>query len=355
MTQYISPFLWPTINVYKASTFDEEKDEINKPVSYGYLPLNDHITSMFAAVRSFLMAYGAIYYLSPMIQPKGAYPAFNNIASEYEMSWMLPMLVRNLLAQFIIAGFWDWLLYFSPLKEKFAPFKMNPKYPSNKQIFHDMFWTTSATITGTMIEIFLCYGYCNDYFPAFEENFFQEEQLYSNLAWAMLITHWRIPHFYLIHRMMHPWKTKKIPDIGKFLYKHVHSLHHKSYNPTAFSGTSMHPVESTLYYSACFIAVPFGCHPAIVLGCIIDCGVGAWLGHDGFGSPGSGDYFHYLHHAHFDCNYGAEHVPMDRLFGTHAGVKGGLKRIWKNEKVGSYGEKGNDTAVHDGEERKKKD
>ncbi len=67
------------------------------------------------------------------------------------------MLVRNLLAQFIIAGFWDWLLYFSPLKEKFAPFKMNPKYPSNKQIFHDMFWTTSATITGTMIEIFLCY------------------------------------------------------------------------------------------------------------------------------------------------------------------------------------------------------
>jgi sterol desaturase/sphingolipid hydroxylase (fatty acid hydroxylase superfamily) len=33
----------------------------------------------------------------------------------------------------------------------------------------------------------------------------------------------------------------------------VHSLHHKSYNPTAFSGTNMHPVESTLYYSAALI------------------------------------------------------------------------------------------------------
>jgi sterol desaturase/sphingolipid hydroxylase (fatty acid hydroxylase superfamily) len=38
-----------------------------------------------------------------------------------------------------------------------------------------------------------------------------------------------------------------MPDVGRFLYKHVHSLHHKSYNPTAFSGTSMHPVEAFMY------------------------------------------------------------------------------------------------------------
>ena len=37
--------------------------------------------------------------------------------------------------------------------------------------------------------------------------------------------------------------------------------------------------------------------------------------------PGSGDYFHLLHHAHFDCNYGAMHVPLDYLFGTYAGSK----------------------------------
>ena len=29
-------------------------------------------------------------------------------------------------------------------------------------------------------------------------------------------------------------------------------------------------------------------HPAIPLGCIIDCAVGAWLGHDGFRWPGAG-------------------------------------------------------------------
>jgi hypothetical protein len=50
-----------------------------------------------------------------------------------------------------------------------------------------------------------------------------------------------------VHRCMHPWFDKNdkrwVPDVGRFLYRHVHSLHHKSYNPTAFSGTSMHPVE----------------------------------------------------------------------------------------------------------------
>lgn len=73
-----------------------------------------------------------------------------------------------------------------------------------------------------------------------------------------------------------------LPDVGKFAYRHVHSLHHKSYNPTAFSGTSMHPVEATLYYSAGVLPALFGFHPVLALGCIADCAFGAWLGHDGF-------------------------------------------------------------------------
>lgn len=72
------------------------------------------------------------------------------------------------------------------------------------------------------------------------------------------------------------------PDVGKFVYRHVHSLHHKSYNPTAWSGTSMHPVESTLYYSVAVLPALFGFHPVLALGCIADCAFGAWLGHDGF-------------------------------------------------------------------------
>ena len=28
------------------------------------------------------------------------------------------------------------------------------------------------------------------------------------------------------------------------------------------------------------------------------------------------DYFHYLHHRYFECNYGTATVPLDRWFGT---------------------------------------
>lgn len=96
----------------------------------------------------------------------------------------------------------------------------------------------------------------------------------------------------------------------------------------------MHPVEATLYYTAGLIPVVFGLHPAFALGAIIDCGIGAWLGHDGFQWPGSGDFFHLLHHKHFDCNYGAMHVPLDWLFGTFAGGKEDIVKIWNDKPAG---------------------
>lgn len=67
--------------------------------------------------------------------------------------------------------------------------------------------------------------------------------------------------------------------------------------------------------------------------------------------PGSGDYFHNLHHKHFDCNYGAMHVPMDYWFGTYAGGKEDIATIWRGgEKAG---EEANETTVHEASSIKK--
>ena len=267
------------------------------------------------------------------------YPAFG-AAKQWSTSWMLPILLRNLIATWVICGFWDWFLYFSPLKEKLRKYKLNPKYPSFSQFIHDSTWTTVSSIVAAGIEMLLCRGWASGAI-AFHHNLC--EAPVRNFLWAIFITHWRVPHFWLIHRAMHPWKIDGIPDMGKFLYKHVHSLHHKSYNPTAFSGTSMHPVESALYYSAALIPVAFGAHPAIALACIIDCAVGAWLGHDGFQFPGSGDYFHQLHHQCFDCNYGAMHFPMDKWLGTYAANKSDVRKIWKGKRAGAAA---NETPIH---------
>lgn len=334
---FYMPLLWPFGNVRAALIQDGSSV---KPKATPDLNLIGHLTSLFASSRSCLMACGIIYGLYSDMN----YPAFGR-AKTLEWSWIWPILVRNVVATWLICGSWDYFLYYgfgsSWLKNKLAKFKVNPKYPSTDQIKHDAIASTIASFTAAAIEILCCHFWCIGVFPAFDARL--SSSPLQNLFWAATVTHFRVPHFYLIHRVMHPWRVSGIPDVGKFLYKHVHAQHHKSYNPTAFSGTNMHPFESTLYYSACLIFVAFGCHPVIVLGCIVDCAVGAWLGHDGFQWPGSGDYFHLLHHSFFDCNYGAMHVPIDKWVGTFVGCKEDLKKVWGDQKVGV---EGNDAPVH---------
>merc|ERR1712032_1222303 len=40
------------------------------------------------------------------------------------------------------------------------------------------------------------------------------------------------------------------------------------------------------------------------------------MGHSGWEDHVHSDQFHYVHHARFECNYGAASVPLDKFFGT---------------------------------------
>ena len=135
---------------------------------------------------------------------------------------------------------------------------------------------------------------------------------------------------------MHKWDVKGVPDVGAWMYKHVHALHHKSRcvgwgpegarecmeggshgarklhlpplarlsrsNPTAWSGVSMHPVESFMYYTAMLIPVYFGAHPIVMLYTKMDLTLAALIGHDGFGAPGAASPGHWLHHKLINVN-----------------------------------------------------
>jgi len=260
-----------------------------------------------------------------------------------DWEWMWPLLVRNIIGTWVLCGLWDWFLYLSPMAYAFKPYKIINDYPTLEQMKHDSFWTTSASVTGTMCEWLACHlmasGACK-----FDAN--MSDSLLKNVWWAFFLVHVREPHFYSVHRFMHPWRKSWIYDFGKPMYKYVHSLHHRSYNTTAFSGTSMHPVESTMYYSSCFVPMLFGCHPAIMLATIVDCGIAAWLGHSGFVFPGAGDIYHQIHHVVFDCNYGGNSVPMDLLMGTYASNYEDVKKIWVKSTNQKVGIEGNTTKVH---------
>jgi sterol desaturase/sphingolipid hydroxylase (fatty acid hydroxylase superfamily) len=135
---------------------------------------------------------------------------------------------------------------------------------------HDAFWTTTATIAGSVIEMIICHNMAAGNW-SFDKTLAASP--YKSAFWILFHCHIQETHFYSVHRFMHPWRVSWLPDVGKFLYRNVHSLHHKSYNITAFSGTSMHPVESTIYYTACMCSIPFGVHPIIPLAMIFDCGL----------------------------------------------------------------------------------
>ncbi|WP_421906731.1 sterol desaturase family protein [Mameliella sp.] len=64
----------------------------------------------------------------------------------------------------------------------------------------------------------------------------------DNWLWLVVLT-LLVPaiheiHFFCIHRLIHT----------PFLYKHIHSVHHNSINPSPRSSLSMHWIEHTLYF-----------------------------------------------------------------------------------------------------------
>jgi len=142
---WYSPLLWPVQNIMTASKVDPKTEPKRAmPLAGGYLDLFGNMTSMCAALRSFGLAYLCVYYIHGGEDGFG-YPAFG-AAKTLNVEWMWPLLVRNLIGTWLVAGLWDWFLHFSPFADKMKPFKLNEVTPSMSQLKHDSFWTTMASI-----------------------------------------------------------------------------------------------------------------------------------------------------------------------------------------------------------------
>ena len=126
------------------------------------------------------------------------------------------------------------------------------------------------------------------------------------VAVAVAVELWGDTHFYWTHRLLHtPW-----------LYRHVHKVHHESFNPDPFSGLSMHWFESAVYFSSAPLVaafVPLWVFRLVLKGLIVS----PLLGHWGHGTwRVEGVYNHYIHHTKFNWNYGSSPL-WDHLCGTN--------------------------------------
>jgi sterol desaturase/sphingolipid hydroxylase (fatty acid hydroxylase superfamily) len=254
-----------------------------------------------------------------------------------EWGWALWILLRNALIILLIFGGFELWLYVR--RRQGHAFKYNPAFPADKPskvfLFGRQGLDNALRTFGTGIPIWSAYEIL--ILHAWAKGWGPWTSFSDNPIWLVLFG-LLIPlihelHFYCIHRLIH------LP----LLYRHIHSVHHNSVNPSPWSSLSMHPVEHLLYWSDALIHLILPSHPLFVLYHLQVTGTGAIIGHIGFDRIEIGEdravdtqaYAHYLHHKYFEVNYANGALPFDRWFGTwHDGtlegeraMKDRLKRI----------------------------
>ena len=244
--------------------------------------------------------------------------------------WIAKLYTLNLVAVFLFFGIFEYRLYIT--RAQGTRFKFNGKWPSEHK--SDAFWFKSQNADSvlriifhaipiwTAIEVAILYAYANAYVPWLS---FASHPWYLGIL-ALFVPVIHETHFFLLHRLIHT----------PFLYKHVHSVHHNSVNPSPYSSLSMHPVELLGYLGVALWHLILPSNPILALYQLHVAGFGAIPGHVGFdkieiGTDSAMDthaYIHYLHHKNFEVNYGDGLIPFDKWFGTfHDGSPEGEARM----------------------------
>jgi sterol desaturase/sphingolipid hydroxylase (fatty acid hydroxylase superfamily) len=253
-------------------------------------------------------------------------------AKTWQVNWVSRFMFFNLVC-LLLPAFWHWFVYkTSARSQALQAVKMVQQnqyepdggnvgmfFSSTGQLEREITYSTLGWLQSGAWQCIFTYLWASGFLP-----FYSDFWLYPATSILIMfgVTFWREIHFYHAHRMMHPWFDKDRGlfdgDIGAFLYRYAHSLHHKSHNPGPWSGLCMHPIEHFLYYTcATLMPLVLTLHPMHFLYCKFHADIAPIGGHDGYQDPGPNGDYHLLHHMKFECNYGVPWpVNFDKFWGT---------------------------------------
>ncbi len=276
----------------------------------------------WVTARWFAIAENSILTLLAIVCWRWASPTLEETRL-LQIGWVAEIWLRNMALMIAVAG--GLHLYFHVWRKqrqklKFDPREMLPrgkKFTFNSQLWDNVFWTLASGVTfWTAYEVLMLWAMANGYAPTIS---WQHHPLLI-IALLFLTPVWISFHFYWIHRWLH-WPP---------LYRFAHSLHHRNTNVGPWSGLSMHPLETALFFSSVLVHFLVAAHPVNILFHMFHQGITAATSHTGFegllvrdkNRLSLGNFHHQMHHRYFECNYGNLEVPWDKAFGSfHDGTE----------------------------------
>ena len=334
------PNIWPLISLLKISLLPkeikkpdsrlEDKENVHKKLeentTKGLQSKATELAARHLRLSTYLLMAMFTYYLTPY--PDITLDLKDESNRFYILYWAPFIVSRNVIMVGSLYSGWHYFLYENKtMRGKLRSRKFDGRnldengdlIPAKGYHWKECaFWSINGIIIESFYECMVL-----QYWLTTKQTYtqFWSRPLISVLS-LLFVGYWRDFHFYFAHRVMHPYFSTKSKwrnfDLGRFLYRNAHSLHHRSYNTGPWSGLSMHPIEHLIYFSCVFIpSIIIPQHPLAFLYNHFHVLVSPLPGHDGFGDPAGGSKFHFLHHAHFDVNFGTPMVPLDRLFGSY--------------------------------------
>ena len=262
--------------------------------SLGWLP-RKLVTYLFLCHYGHLLEFSVALFCYLWLWPQ-TFPH----AGTLSISWIWKVVAFNLACEAVFYGFWHWFMYAGAhANARLKAHKYNPReqYADSGEghFAREVLFTTLGWLQSSAFMVGMMHLWASGRVP-FVANFWAAPAF--NIGSVLFVTFWREFHFYWCHRFMHPWFPQQPAslDPGRFIYKYVHSLHHKSVNPGPFSGLSMSPLEHLFYYSCTLLPLLTPLHPMHFLYAKFHADIAPVGGHDGYAFPGGGGDFHFLHH-----------------------------------------------------------
>jgi len=218
-----------------------------------------------------------------------------------EWQWISFVFARTFLFGFIVYEGMHRLMYQSEYRGTFT--KFNPVFAKDSQHDRDRWYTMRSFLINAGMECWLLWMWGSGRMPYYDDLL---SLPWKTMGMFLFYPFWRDIHFFIYHVAMH-----KEP-----LYRWIHKHHHKSFNPGPWNGLSFTVIESIVTFTGpnipCLVTAA---HPLLFFYANILAFINPVYGHHGH-QEYSGSYFHYLHHATSDCNFGMTLMPLDLLWGS---------------------------------------